>query len=141
MKKNTTLYGALLATSTRYPKRNALIYMRQKITYEGLLRDVNRLAKGLADYGVKTDDVVSVCLPNIPSAVHLLYAINQLGAIANLIHPLMKYEQMKGIMEETKSKLLFVLDSFFAEFTDLTKLGIRVVACSPVQTLNPLVKT
>ncbi|MFA7110732.1 MAG: AMP-binding protein, partial [Bacilli bacterium] len=88
MEKSTTLYGALLATSTRYPKRNALIYMRQKITYEGLLRDVNRLAKGLADYGVKADDVVSVCLPNIPSAVHLLYAINQLGAIANLIHPL-----------------------------------------------------
>jgi long-chain acyl-CoA synthetase len=141
MEKSTTLYGALLATCTRYPKRNALIYMKQKITYEELLHDVNRLAKGLAEYGVKTDDVVSVCLPNIPSVVHLLYAINQLGAIANLIHPLMKYEQMKGIMNETKSKILFVLDIFFAEFTDLTKFGIRIVACSPVQTLNPLVKT
>ncbi|MDY0345205.1 MAG: class I adenylate-forming enzyme family protein [Bacilli bacterium] len=140
MEKNTTLYGALLATSQQYPKRSALIYLHKKITYETLLRDVNSLAKGLLEYGVKTDDVVSVCLPNIPSAVHLLYAVNQIGAVANLIHPLMKYEQMKGIMEETKSKLLFVLDSAFNEFSNLSKIGVRVIACSPVQGVHLLLK-
>ncbi len=141
MEKKATLYGSLLATCERYPNRVALIYMGKKIRYATLMGDVNRLAQGLLNYGVKANDVISVCLPNIPSAVHLLYAINQLGAIANLIHPLMKYEQMKGIMKETKSRLLFVLDSAFNEFAPLINNGIRLVACSPVQNCNWLIKS
>jgi long-chain acyl-CoA synthetase len=140
MEKNTTLYGALLASCTRYPNRTALIYMSRKISYVSLLSKVNGLAQGLFDYGVRANDVISVCLPNIPSAVHLLYAINQLGAIANLIHPLMKYDQMRGVMKETKSRLLFVLDSAFVEFAPLKEDGVRVIACSPVHDINPIVK-
>ncbi|NCA96879.1 MAG: hypothetical protein EOM77_01650 [Bacteroidia bacterium] len=140
MNKNSTLYQALLESATRYPKRNALIYMKRKFSYRLLLRNVHLLAQGLVDHGIKKNDVVSVCLPNIPSAVDLLYAINQIGAIANLIHPLMKYEQMKGIMEDTGSKLLFVLDTAYDEFSPLKEKGIHLVACSPVTSVNLLIR-
>ena len=141
MEKNSTLYQSLLASSQQFPKRPALIYMGQKIRYQTLINDVHKVAAGLIAYGVKKNDVVSVCLPNIPSAVHLLYAINQIGAIANLIHPLMKLEQMKGVMNETKSRLLFVLDSSYQEFIPLIKDGVRVIACSPVSKINFVLKT
>lgn len=141
MNKNSTLYQTLLTSSQQYPKRPALIYMHKKITYQTLINDVHRLAAGLIAYGLQKDDVVSVCLPNIPSAVHLLYAINQIGAIANLIHPLMKFEQMRGVMLETKSRLLFALDTAYQEFKPLSSDGVRVIACSPVADLNFLLKS
>jgi hypothetical protein len=87
MEKNTTLYGALLASCTRYPNRTALIYMSRKISYVSLLSKVNGLAQGLFDYGVRANDVISVCLPNIPSAVHLLYAsISSAPSLISSIH-------------------------------------------------------
>ncbi|MDD4006032.1 MAG: AMP-binding protein, partial [Bacilli bacterium] len=138
MKKENTLYLSLKDSVKAYSKRTALLYMHKKTTYKSLLEKVHRLSQGLISYGIKKDDVVSVCLPNIPSAVHLLYAINQIGAIANLIHPLMKYDQMKTIMEETGSRLLFALDTAFKEFMPLNDIGVRVIACSPVSGLNPL---
>jgi long-chain acyl-CoA synthetase len=138
MNKENTLYLSLRDSTKAYSKRTALIYMNKKIRYKSLLEKVHRLSQGLISYGIKKDDVVSVCLPNIPSAVHLLYAINQIGAIANLIHPLMKYDQMKMIMEETGSRLLFTLDTNYQEFIPLINIGVRVIACSPVSGLNPL---
>lgn len=140
MKKENTLYQALLASATSYPKRPALIYMGRAINYRVLLKRVHLLAQGLISHGIKKNDVVSVCLPNIPSVVDLLYAINQIGAIANLIHPLMKYEQMKDIMMETGSHLLFALDTAYADFAPLKDIGIRLIACSPVRDVNPIIK-
>ncbi|MFA5421996.1 MAG: class I adenylate-forming enzyme family protein [Bacilli bacterium] len=140
MKKESTLYQSLLDVSRAYPRRTALIYLSKKIKYKALIDDVNRLAAGLIESGVKRDDVVSVCLPNIPETVHLLYAINQIGAIANLIHPLMKFEQMESILKETKSHLLFALDIAYREFRPLSQNDVRVIACSPVKNLNIILK-
>jgi len=135
MIKESTLYMSLLATSKEFPDRPALIYMNRKITYAELIKDVHRLARGLIERGVKRDDIVSVCLPNIPSVVHLLYAINQIGAIANIVHPLVKRPQMETILMETGSRLLFCLDTTYFEFMNLATCGVEVVSCSPVAEL------
>ena len=88
------MYENILNSATKYPNRNALIYFFKNIKYKTLLKRINSFAYHLKDIGVKKDDIVTICLPNIPDAVYLLYAINQIGAIANIVHPLFTTSQM-----------------------------------------------
>ncbi len=140
MKKESTLYEAILQTASLYPKRDALIYLNKKISHEELLLKIQKLSAGLLAYGIKKDDVVTVCLPNIPHAIYLLYALNQIGAIANLIHPLIKLTQMKNILKQTKSKYLFMLDISYLEFLSLKEEGIHLFSCSPTDFMSVFVR-
>lgn len=139
-KKEQTIYETILSSAQRFKKQTALIYMFHKFTYEHLIKRVNQFAAALKDLGVKEDEVVTVCLPNIPDAVYLLYAINQIGATANIVHPSYNYNQMLENVGVTKSKLLFCLDLNYQMFRPLNSEGVRVIACSPTNELTVIEK-
>ncbi|MCQ2791958.1 MAG: acyl--CoA ligase [Bacilli bacterium] len=138
--KNQTLYEAFSSSARANPNDVALIYKNHRFTYQHVLRKVNAIAYSLNKLGYKQDDVITIMLPNVPMAVYLLYAVNQIGAIANLVHPLMKEEQLTGIMKKTKSKILFTLDSNVNNLPNLKKIGIKIYAVSPVDELNVFIK-
>ena len=135
-KKDQSIYQTILASTAYWPRNTALIYMNHKFTYEHLLKRINQFARSLKELGVQKDEVVTVCLPNIPDAVYLLYAVNQIGAIINIVHPSYNYNQMEENLAKTKSKLLFCLDLSYQMFKPLYKKGVRVMACSPTNELS-----
>ncbi|MCQ2796274.1 MAG: acyl--CoA ligase [Bacilli bacterium] len=130
--KNQTIYEAFSKCAKEYPHRTAIIYQYRRYSYTYVSKKINALAYSLTKLGYKKNDVITVMLPNVPMAVYLLYAINQIGAIANLIHPLMKEEQLLGIMKKAKSKILFTLDSNADHLPNIKKLGVKIYAVSPV---------
>ena len=109
--KRQSMYMAVKSSAEYYPNNTALRYMFRSFSYKHLLKRINQFAFELKEIGVKKDEPVTVCLPNIPDAVYLFYAINQIGAIANVVHPLFTYEQMRDNLALTKSKYLFCLHS------------------------------
>ena len=135
-KKEQSIYETVLASAKSWPKNIALRYMGHKYTYEHLLKRINQFAKALLDLGYKKDEVITVCLPNIPDAVYLLYAINQIGAISNIIHPLFNLSQMEENIAVTKSRVLFCLDTTYQMFKPLEEKGVRIFACSPTNELT-----
>ncbi len=134
--KNYTIYEYLLKNVEKYHSNNALYYKGKFFTYDELLKKVNSFAKEFKNLGFKENDCITMCLPNIPEAVYLFYSINQIGAISNIIHPLMKYDQLKEILLRLKSKILFVLDTRYEEFMSLEKEGIKVVPICPAHELG-----
>ncbi len=140
MNKKQTMYQAINEASHKFSSCEALYYLNKSYSYSHVIEKINRCAGMLIKLGYKKDNVITVCLPNIPTSVYLLYAINQIGAIANLIHPLMKNKQLHDIMLKTKSKILFCLDTFYAEFVSYTNDGILVVPCSPASDLPFLMR-
>ncbi|KAL9126186.1 MAG: hypothetical protein Q9217_004730 [Psora testacea] len=54
---------------------------KEKITYNRLLEEVETLAGGLREEGVRRGDVVLVYMPMIPAAIFAILAISRLGAI------------------------------------------------------------
>ncbi len=135
-KKEQSIYMAVNSSATYYPKNVAIRYMFRHYSYKHLLKRINQFAFELNEIGVKKDEPVTICLPNIPDAVYLLYAINQIGAIANIVHPLFSLTQMKENISLTKSKYLFCLDSKFKDFKCLISQGVNVYACSPTSELS-----
>lgn len=136
MNARKTMYELFYECANKNLENLALVYKFKKFSYKHVLNRVNSLAKALINLGYKKDDVITVMLPNVPYSIYLLYAINQIGAIANLIHPLMKKEQLLEIMQKTNSKVLFLLDSNVSSFLDFHYQGIKLYLVSPVDELN-----
>lgn len=140
METKCGLYHCLKNTYFSTPNANCLYYLNRYFTYQEVINKVNKLASGLIKLGIKKGEAVTVCLPNIPEAVYLLYAINQIGAINNLVHPLMRHDQLLEIMNKVKSKFLFCLDQNYSQFKDFKELNIKVITCSPVDEFSFITK-
>lgn len=140
MNKHQTMYQAIEESSFNFSKCDALWYMYRTYSYSHLINKIHSCANKLIEIGYKKDDVITICLPNIPISVYLFYAINQIGAIANLVHPLMKNVQLLEIMKKTNSKLLFCLDTSYDEFASFEQNDIVVIPCSPVLESSTILK-
>ena len=88
----------------------ALNYFENRISYNELFDNINICARALRSFGVKEKDVVTICLPNMPEAIYVIYACNKIGAIADIIHPLSSPEQVKVYLKENKSRFFFLID-------------------------------
>ncbi len=109
-----TLYESFKSCAEKYPQKTAVVFYGGRIKFRKLLELVNRAASGLKNY-VKKDDIVTLCVPNSPSAAIALYALNKLGAIVNLVHPLIKKDSLLSCMKKVDSKLLITYDQYDGE--------------------------
>lgn len=107
---DTSLYDFLEHNAKKDPKAYALNYFSRKMTYEELLNQIEECAKALKAIGVKKNEAVSICLPNIPQAVIAFYAINKIGAIANMIHPLSAENEIAYYLDISESRYIIAID-------------------------------
>ncbi len=105
-----TIYEYLEKSSIKYEECVALNYFGKKITFKELIDKIEVCAKALKCHGVREGDVVTLCLPNTPEAVICFYALNKIGAIANIIHPLSSEEEIKNSLIKTKSVLAIIIN-------------------------------
>lgn len=110
-----TMYDVFRENAVTFPNSAALDYMNTKISYKTLHVEILRCAKALQKSGISCGDRVTVCLPNIPQAVIVFYAIIYLGAHANMIHPLSSGNEIEFYVNTSKSKLLFIFDAFYGK--------------------------
>lgn len=139
-KKDMTLYGAVKSAALS-PVGDALIYMGRRISYPRLMREIDAAAAELVARGVKRGEPVTVCLPNIPQSVILFYALNKIGAVAQMVHPLAPCEQLGRYMREVGSKLLYIPDIFAEKYDSLIREGVATVLCSPAHYLGRFKRT
>ena len=107
---NFSLYEQIKETANRYPNSTALNYFGNKITYHELIDNIDLCARALVINKIEKDDVITICMPNTPEAVYAFYAINKLGAIANMIHPLSAENEIKYYLNISESKVLITID-------------------------------
>ena len=88
----------------------AINYFGRKITYYELFQSIDICAKSLTSQGVRTGDVVSICMANTPEAVIAFYAVSKVGAVANMIHPLSAEEEIKESLLATNSVMLIAIN-------------------------------
>ena len=99
--------------------------------------EVDRLASFLLERGYGKGSNIAICLPNIPNAVVAVYAVNKIGAVANIVHPLIPCEGMRHIIKRVGSEVLFVFDLFYEEHrSTIEELGIPTIVCSAGDYVN-----
>ena len=88
----------------------AINYFNKTMTFKYFFGEVNLCAKALRSQGIRPGDVVTVLMANTPEAVIAFYAINKIGAIANMVHPLSAEEEIKHSLVSTKSVMLIAIN-------------------------------
>ena len=108
-----SMYALLAQTAGEYPDHIAYDFLGKKTTYRQFLRRIDAAAKGLTALGIKRGDTVTICMPNTPQAVDCFYALNRIGAIANVIHPLSAAAEIAFYLNISGSSAVLTLDQFY----------------------------
>lgn len=107
---NGGLYENLKQTASVNENRVALCYFGTNITYKKLIEKIDEIASALLELDVVKNESVTICMPNTPESIALIYAVNKIGGIANVVHPLSSTADIERALKETNSDTLFCAD-------------------------------
>jgi len=114
----TTLGAVIDQTARRWGASPAVVYGEMRRDYAGLWSEVNRLAAGLAELGVRAGDRVLITLPNCPEYLTVFFAVQKLGAVVVNAGPLMGADDLKKLMQMTRPRVAVALDLQAASLQD-----------------------
>ena len=125
-----SMYGLLYNRIKKNKFKNlvAMEYFGKKITYDEFLTKINEYASAFSYMGIKKGEIVSITCPNIPEVFYSIYALNKIGAVANLIDPRNNLDRIKQYINQAKSTKLIMLDIVYPKImriineTDLTNV-------------------
>ena len=116
-----SMFEAVEAIAEKYPNYVAFDFMGKSTTYKKLVQEVETCAKALKTIGVREGDKVTIAMPNCPQAIYLFYAINLVGGIANMVHPLSAEKEIEFYLNESESVTAITLDQFYNKFESVRK--------------------
>ena len=105
-----TAYDYMFVNNVYHSKEIAINYFGNKITYDKLFKKIEMASRALYSLGVRKGDIVSICSVTTPEVIYLFYALNNIGAIANMVDPRTNDERLIEIFNKTNTKLLFSLN-------------------------------
>jgi long-chain acyl-CoA synthetase len=137
-----SLFEALERIASIYPNYVAFDFMGKPTTYQKLVQQVRHCAACLDAMGIEPNDKITIAMPNCPQAVILFYAVNLVGGIANMIHPLSAEKEITFYLQESESVAVLTLDQFYEKVND-ARQGTRaekLIIASIADALSPVMK-
>lgn len=113
-----TIYEYLMENNRDYPDDIALLYLGRKIKYGELFHQIDRTADAFSALGVRPGEIVTVALPSIPEALYVVYALNKIGAVSNMIHPLAGEKEILHYLNEVQSEVVVLFEGTYSIIKD-----------------------
>lgn len=136
-----TMFDAVKIIAEKFPKNIAFDFMGKSTTYEKFVQEIETCAKALKTIGVREGDKVTIAMPNCPQAVYMFYAVNLVGGIANMIHPLSAEKEIEFYLNESESVTAITLDQFYHKFENIrqnTKVVNIIIASVKDELSKPI---
>ncbi len=111
-----TMVEAVEKIADTYPSHLAYDFMGAKSTYQRLVRNIHACARSLTALGIQKGDRVTICMPNAPQTIWVFYAVNLIGAIANMVHPLSGEKEIEFYLKDSNSVACLTLDQCYPKF-------------------------
>ena len=130
------------ATAAYYPNITAYNFFGHKVSFKNFIAEIHQAARALRAQGVKPGDRVTICMPNTPQAIILFYALNRMGAVANMIHPLSGEEEIVDYINGSHSVMCLTLLQFYEKFRHIEdRLNLKtLLICDITDGLSGLKK-
>lgn len=126
----------------KYPNYIAYDFMGKNTTYAEMWEKVEACARALKAIGVREGDKVTICMPNTPQTLSMFYAVNLVGAIASMVHPLSAENEIAFYLRDSGSVAALTLDQFYPKFEKIRKTVDlpALIITSVSDELKPLMK-
>ena len=135
---NGSMYDMVNDAKEKYPNNIALEYFDIKYTYKEFIKNVDDIALALKKYDIVENECVTICMPNIPEAIFLIYAVNKIGAICNIIHPLSTKNDINNAISETNSTIMFATDASYDIVKDIEIKDL--IICEVSNSMNEIMR-
>jgi long-chain acyl-CoA synthetase len=114
-----SMYEAVRLSAAEHLDEPAYDFLGHTSTYRKFMEDIDHCADALAAIGVKKDDRVTISMPTSPQGIICFYAVNKLGAVSSMIHPLSPAKEIEFYLNVAKSKFALTLDAFYGKFKEV----------------------
>ena len=134
---------AVERVAKEYPTVIAYDFMGSHTSYTQAVAAIHECARALRAAGVKENDRVTIAMPNSPQAVSMFYAVNMVGAVANMIHPLSAEGEIEFYLNDSRSVAALTLDQFYGKFAAIRERtpALKTLIIADVKdALKPLLK-
>ncbi len=116
---NISIYEYIYKKHFEHEDHIAIEYYGRKYNYTELFNEIDKCTKALKSYGIRKGDVITILSANIPEALFFIFAINRLGAVANIIHPLSAENEIKEALNRYSSVLLVAMDICYEKIKNI----------------------
>lgn len=137
-----SMVDMVMQSAEKWPDNVAYTYYGHKVTYKNFVKKIEKTARALKNYGVKEGDRVTICMPNTPEGITMVYAVNMVGAVCNMVHPLSSEKELEYYIKVAESKYVLVIDAVFDKIYRLrdTAQLERIIVVRPSDGLGFLKK-
>jgi long-chain acyl-CoA synthetase len=139
----TSMYEAIHESIEKYPDNIAYTFLDgKKSTYRQLKTDIEQCADALSSLGLKKGDRVTISMPTSPPGIICFYALNKLGVVASMIHPLSPPGEIEFYLNYSRSTAALTVDIFYSQFEQiLDKTEVKTLILAKIQEYLPPVKS
>ena len=110
---DATMFDLVEKIAKEVPDEPAYEFYNRKTTYRAFLARIERAARAFVAAGVQTGDAVTICMPNTPQALDCFYALDRIGAVANMVHPLSAQTEITAYLNISESRMILTVDLFY----------------------------
>lgn len=139
---NKTAYEYMWENNKNNEKDVALRFYWKKISYKALFEKIKIVANAFVELGIKRNDVVAICAVTTPETIYAFYALNYIGATANIIDPRTNIDRIIDYLRKSNTKCIVAIDKceVIVDKVLCENVCESAVIFSPTNTLNPLNK-
>lgn len=137
-----SLYETIVKTTKKYPNNIAYNYFGVEVSYIDFLKQIDEASKSFKKINIQKGDKVTICMPNTPEAIISFYALNKIGAIANMVHPLSAQNEIKHYLKLSESVAVLTIDLAYKLFKRIsceTKVK-NIIVASPSDSMPKYMK-
>jgi len=133
-----TMYEYVFNLNQDNLDRTAINYYGKNISYQKFFEDIDYVAGSLENAGVKKGDIVTICMINSPETIALMFALNKIGAVANMIYGVSMPDEIAKYLLDTNSSIVFTLDMFQEKFIEIiNKVNIdKIIVANLTQSMS-----
>lgn len=131
---NKTMYQKFKESADKRGENPCFYYYNNTITWNQTKQMVDECAAALVANGVRKGDRVIICAPNMPQCICAIYAVNKIGAIASMLHPLSVAGEAQYTKNLVDAKFAFCFDvseKAFDSMEDLTLVKCKTATYFP----------
>ena len=141
---NKSLYRFLVdkALKEDYSDNIAITYFGTHMTYNEFFKKIDIAAAAFKSQGIREKDIVTILSANVPEAIISFYALNKIGAVVNILHPLLSENEIKSALLNYSTVMLVAMDICYSKIKNIiddTNV-YKVVIISAKDSMNTLMK-
>lgn len=140
---DVSMFGMIKISAQSHPEALAFEYYGARCTYGDMINRIEGVSNAYYEIGVRKGDIVTILMANTPEAVLSVYALNRIGAVANIVHPLSGQEEIKNYINTSGSRVLLCMDMCLPKIKNIineTDIS-RVVVASAGDSMPVVLKT